>query len=1180
MADEILGSASVVIDLDSQAADADANRLGNRIERALDRASRSAGNRIQQNIKQAIRALSPVKVQVAAETHQFERAVRNLGPFGPVRVDVEPSVTRAAFQAALDTATVGLTVKVNVVPEVNNAQFAAAVAAVQGGAVQIDIRPRLDRGRIDAAIRDLGEALERELDQSSIAGGARMVRNLRFAARDARIKVPVSADIRNFRRTVDGLNNLDAVHIKLLPDIDAVAFRTAIERVASKLTVKVKVVPDMSGFNDAVRAHQVPDINVRVNADRSSLSAFAGALGKVGGALGSLGKLAGVGAAIGAIGIAAASATQSILALTAALAPAVGILAAVPAVALTTVAAFGALKLAVSGVGDAFSAGLTGDAKKFEEALENLSPAAQSVAREVRDLKPAFDDLRKTVQDRFFAQIAGDITATAEALGGTLKQGLSDIAGGWGRAADSALTYVRSTDGVERIGQILSATTLGVDGLANATGPVVRGFLDIGGAVATAFGDRFGGAVESAGTRLGEFLTNAANSGDAIGWVENALTVFKQLGSIIGNVGATINNVFSAANDVGGGFLANLKEITGQMKAFTASAQGQEAISGIFTALAAVAAQLGPILSALVTQVGAIGPQLVGLFTTIGPAIVTALNAIGPALQGILPGVQAVVNGLSLAIGSIASSGALTSLGAAFGQILTAVAPLLPVVGQLAGILGNVLGSALSTLAGALAPVISALASALAPVLPVIGTALLNVVAAVSPLANLLGTLLASAITTLSPLLAGLSEVFAAVTAALIPIGQAITDALLPVMPSLISSFQSIVAAIMPMIPTLIQVATFVGQFAVKLIEIVAPALQFLAAVQSWAVMEFVVPMITAMVQALQFFVDKTIAVYQAVVTFGSDVANAFQNLKDRVVGAVTEVYTQTVSFFTNLGNNVNSLVNSLVSQVVSLFNSLKSNAVSIVSGLVSSVVTFFAGLPGKAASALNGIISSIAGVLNSAASGARTIVSSMISTLTSTIAELPGRARTALGGIGSALYDAGIDLIQGMINGIKAAAGRIASAAKDVVSGAINAAKSALGISSPSKVFRTIGGQTMQGLALGIEGGARMAAQAATNAVKLVQRAFESNTLSTPGATFGAPSATTSRNTGNTGRFEDLYGIDDYVAPRNARFGNVRSSVAGQGRVINNTFNITEASSADATARKVIRDIIASSAV
>lgn len=83
---------------------------------------------------------------------------------------------------------------------------------------------------------------------------------------------------------------------------------------------------------------------------------------------------------------------------------------------------------------------------------------------------------------------------------------------------------------------------------------------------------------------------------------------------------------------------------------------------------------------------------------------------------------------------------------------------------------------------------------------------------------------------------------------------------------------------------------------------------------------------------------------------------------------------------------------------------------------------------------------------------------------------KFPDRVKEVFSDVGTWLLQAGRDLIQGLINGIKEWAGKAAEAAKEVVNGAINAAKQALGISSPSRVARDeIGAPIMQGVRDGI---------------------------------------------------------------------------------------------------------------
>jgi len=955
--------------------------------------------------------------------------------------------------------------------------------------------------------------------------------------------------------------------------------------------------------------------------------------------------------------------------------------AALPAVAFTAVAAFGALKIAFSGFGDALKAK---DAAAFEEALKNLSPAAANTAREIRALKPAFTELKKSVQDAFFRKIEGDIKATAEALGGPLKTGLTDIAGGWGRAAEGVLKYARSTEGVQDVTRILSGTVQGVDGLSKALPAVTAGFLRIGGAVSEAFGARFGSALANAGTSLDNFLTSAANSGAAVRWVDGAITVFKQLGSVIGNVGSILFNVFSAANSVSGGFLNNLKSVTDQVKQFTASAQGQAAIANVFRGLSAAAAQIGPIISALVTQLGAIAPALVGIFDAVGPAIVAVINALGSAIQAALPGIQAFISQLASAFTALANSGALTAIGTAFGAILKAISPLLPVVAQLAAVVGNVLGAALTALANALYPVIAALSSALAPVLPIIGDAFLSLVKAITPLLTLIGNALAQALTIAAPLLKGLAEIFKAVADAIAPVVQQIVNALAPAIPVLLAGFKGVVDALLPLVPPIVDLAAKLGEFAAKLVEVLAPAIQFGIAVQGWQVMNIVVPIIQGIVTALTYLIDGITFTLNAILTFPQNVNTAWEQVKavtvalvnaviiyfgnlytgavtwvsnlvttitaffvnlynagvtnisnmvnqvivfftqlyeqpvavitalvayvvgaivglyvsvtttvssmyttvvtffadlyNQVVSYVSNLYNQVVAFFSALPGQVVSYVSSLYSQVVSYFSNLYNQAVATVSNMINQVVSFFSTLPGRATSAMSGIVGSVVGVLNNASSQAQSAVSTMISRLTSIISELPGRARSALGGISSALYDSGVQLIQGMVNGVRAAAGQIASAAREVVSGAIAAAKNALGIHSPSRVFRKIGNQTGQGLDLGLRDMVSTVAQRAVQVARATVAPFAG--LTATGPTVAPSQLATSAFAPQSLSYNSKVAGSATVGGSNATATATGARNSGNEVVINNTFNLNEVGDADTTANRIIDRLVLSSGV
>ncbi|KIF67632.1 hypothetical protein HY68_01690 [Streptomyces sp. AcH 505] len=83
----------------------------------------------------------------------------------------------------------------------------------------------------------------------------------------------------------------------------------------------------------------------------------------------------------------------------------------------------------------------------------------------------------------------------------------------------------------------------------------------------------------------------------------------------------------------------------------------------------------------------------------------------------------------------------------------------------------------------------------------------------------------------------------------------------------------------------------------------------------------------------------------------------------------------------------------------------------------------------------------------------------------------LPGRIRSGLGKLGSLLVTAGRDLVNGLIHGVQQKAGAAVSAVRGIGSRAVGAFKGVLGISSPSKVFRSLGIYVNQGLVDGLTG-------------------------------------------------------------------------------------------------------------
>lgn len=82
-------------------------------------------------------------------------------------------------------------------------------------------------------------------------------------------------------------------------------------------------------------------------------------------------------------------------------------------------------------------------------------------------------------------------------------------------------------------------------------------------------------------------------------------------------------------------------------------------------------------------------------------------------------------------------------------------------------------------------------------------------------------------------------------------------------------------------------------------------------------------------------------------------------------------------------------------------------------------------------------------------------------------------------------LAGAGADLVQGLINGISGAIGKVADVLLGGLRSAVDSALSFLGIASPSKLFDWVGQMSMEGLAGGIEDTAKKAEDATASAVQ-----------------------------------------------------------------------------------------------
>lgn len=168
------------------------------------------------------------------------------------------------------------------------------------------------------------------------------------------------------------------------------------------------------------------------------------------------------------------------------------------------------------------------------------------------------------------------------------------------------------------------------------------------------------------------------------------------------------------------------------------------------------------------------------------------------------------------------------------------------------------------------------------------------------------------------------------------------------------------------------------------------------------------------------------------------------------------------------------SLLGQLIAQVISWAAQMLGQAISAGAQFLSGLMGQLSQLPGNIASWLSGAISTVVGWVAQFASNATSAASQFGSKLRSGLEAIPG----TLGNIGS-------NIVQGLVNGVTGAAGKLVDAVKGAVDDAIQGAKNLLGIKSPSRVFRKIGRYAMQGAALGVDDDAGLLLKSTDDAMR-----------------------------------------------------------------------------------------------
>jgi len=271
---------------------------------------------------------------------------------------------------------------------------------------------------------------------------------------------------------------------------------------------------------------------------------------------------------------------------------------------------------------------------------------------------------------------------------------------------------------------------------------------------------------------------------------------------------------------------------------------------------------------------------------------------------------------------------------------------------------------------------------------------------------------------------------------------------------------------------------------------IVAWGIQLASTVTS-ALTQFALSIAMKLVEAKNNFVTWIASTIASIVAFG---ASIISSINSTMASFVSSIISGTASALNAIVSFIASGISSIVSFGANIVSTIISAMASFVSSIISGTVSALSAISSFVSSAISSIVSFVSQIVSNITSGMSQFVSAIVSggaNAVSAVVSMGSQIVSSVTGFVGDMVSAGADLIRGLVNGIKNMAGAAVDAAKSVVGDAIAGAKNLLGINSPSRVFRSFGEYTMQGLEIGINRMANRTVGAVTDVARDMTNSF-----------------------------------------------------------------------------------------
>lgn len=770
--------------------------------------------------------------------------------------------------------------------------------------------------------------------------------------------------------------------------------------------------------------------------------------------------------------------------------------------------------LGVAGAFGVAGAGVVAFGAMGISALKMLSDGTLEATREteryqasLESLKGAWADLIKQNQAQIFNTLANAIDTAKVALAG-LTPFINGVSKGMEQASAKMLDWAKNSQVAQKFFEMMGTTGVRIfNNMLDAAGSFGSGLVSVLTQIAP-----LAEWVSQGFKKMGQAFNEWAQSVEGQNAIKSFIEYTKQNLPLIGQIfGSTFRGIFNL------------------MKAFAPNThivlQGLADMAKQFEQWSATIAESDG-FKKFIEYVQENGPKLIQLLGNIINILINVGVAMAPLASVVLDVALAITEFIGklteanpiigMIIGIIATlAGMLMALAPAFIFVNQVIIPLITTFGGLSGIVSVVM-SAIEILGG----VLTALSGPVGIVIAIVGA--------------LIGVLVWLWNTN--------ESVRNALTNAWDVISSTIGGAIQSVIDWFMQLYDNIMQTIQPLMPIFQQFGDMVNQI---LGVVVVQAINFLVEAFKglWLAVSVIFTAIGAIVSSvIQIIVGLFTAFIQLIT---GDFSGALQTLQTTFTNVLNTIWTAVQSIFTQISEFIFASLNSILGTSISSWSQIWSSTTQFLSQIWSSVTQWFGQVASSVANWMrqawshitsigsqwvSSIGSTVSNFFSQVANGFMRVVqsvwqhmqqaysrvvsggsqwvsgivnamsnfvSSVISGFSNAVSQVQSgmqRAYSTIVGFVGQFASAGMDLMRGLVQGIMNGMSWVVNAAKNVAQSAVNAAKSALGIHSPSRVFKEIGGYTMQGFGIGIDKEGRSVVSGMGSMANSITEAFNSN--------------------------------------------------------------------------------------